>query len=106
MTDRGKLEYFIDMQISQNEDWLTLDQETYVKTVIEKFSMQDSNPSRNPAQNNFKQAKAFEDEQLVDAILYRSLVSFLLYIVKQTRPDIVSIVIVLFRFMEKPTNSH
>ena len=68
--------------------------------------MQDSNPSKTPAENNLKLVKAAEVEQLVDETLYRSLVGSLLYIAKQTRPDIVWIVNVLSRFMDKPANSH
>ena len=71
--------------------------------------MQDSNPSKTPAENNLHNlqlVKATEVEQLVDETLYRSLIGSLLYIAKQTRPDIVWIVNVLSRFMDKPANSH
>ena len=68
--------------------------------------MQESNPSKTPAENNLKLVKATYVEQLVDETLYRSLVGSLLYIAKQTRPDIVWIVNVLSRFMDKPAISH
>ena len=68
--------------------------------------MQDCNPSKTPAENNLKLVKATEDEQLTDQTLYRSLVGSLLYIAKQTRPDIIWTVNVLSRFMEQPSNSH
>ena len=106
MDDRGKLEWFLGMQVSQENDNVTLDQEKYIESVIEKFGMQDSNPSRTPAENNLKLVKATESETLVDERLYRSLVGSLLYIAKQTRPDIVWIVNVLSRFMDKPSNTH
>ena len=106
MDDRGKLEWFLGMQISQKRNKITLDQETYIESVIGKFSMHDSNPSKTPAENNLRLVKASESEALVDERLYRSLVGSLLYIAKQTRPDIVWIVNVLSRFMDKPTNTH
>ena len=106
MDDRGKLEWFLGMHISQIKDCITLDQETYIEIVIEKFSMQDCNLSKTPAENNLKLVKATEDEQLIDQILYRSLVGSLLCIAKQTRPDIIWTVNVLSRFMEQPSNSH
>ena len=43
---------------------------------------------------------------MVDQRLYRSLVGSLRYIAKQTRPDVVWIVNVLSRFMDKPTNTN
>ena len=47
MDDRGKLEWFLGMQISRVKGYITLDQETYIEAVMENFSMQDSNPSKN-----------------------------------------------------------
>ena len=106
MDDRGKPEWFLGMQINEDSEKITLDQQTYIEGVLDKLSMQDSNPSKTPAENNIKLVKAAEVEQLVDEALHRSLVGSLLYIAKQTRPDIVWIVNVLSRFMEKPANSH
>ena len=83
MDDRGKLEWFLGMQINEDSEKITLDQQTYIENVLEKFSMQDSNPSKTPAGNNLKLVKAAEVEQLVDETVYRSLVGSLLYIAKQ-----------------------
>ena len=57
-------------------------------------------------QRTISLVKATENEQLIDETLYRSLVGSLLYIAKQTRPDIIWIVNVISRFMEKPTNTN
>ena len=54
------------MQIKGDSEKITLDQETYIERVRQKFSMQDSNPSKTPAANNLKVLKAPEVEQLVD----------------------------------------
>ena len=94
------------MQIIEDSEQIILDQETYIESVRKKFSMQDSNPSKTPAENKLKLMKATEVEQLVDETLYRNLFGSLLYIAKQTRPDIVWLVNVLSRFMSKPANSH
>ena len=92
---RGKLVWFLGLQINEDSEKITLDQETYIASVLKKFSMQDINPSKTPAENNFKLVKAMEVEKLVDETLYRSLVGSLLYIAKQTTPNIVWIVNVL-----------
>ena len=83
------------MQINEDSEKITLDQKTYIESVREKFSMQDSKPSKTPAESNLELVKATEVEQLVDETLYRILVGSPLYIAKQTRPDIVWIVNVL-----------
>ena len=58
MEDWGKLEWFLGRQIHEESDKIILDQQTYDESVLEKFSMQDSNPSKTPAENNLKIAKA------------------------------------------------
>ena len=52
MDDRGKLGGFLGMQINGDSEKIPLDQETYIESVLEKFSMQDSNSSKTPAENN------------------------------------------------------
>ena len=106
MNDRGKFDWFLGMQIKEDSEKITLDQATFIESVLEKFSVQNSNPTKTPTGNNLKLLKAAEVEQLVDETLYRSLVGFLLYIAKQTRRDIVWIVNVPSRFMDKPANTH
>ena len=106
MDNRGKLEWFLGMEMNEDSGKITLGLETYIESVLEKFSMQDSNPSKPPAENNLKLVKAPEVEQLVDETLYRRLLRSLLYIAKQTRTDKVWRLIVLSRFMDKPVNSH
>ena len=106
MYDRGNFEWFLCIQVSQENDKVTFDQEKHFESVKEKFGMQESNPSRTPAENNLKLVEATGSETLVDERFDRSLVGSVLYIAEQTRPDIVWIVIVLSRFMDKPTNTH
>ena len=84
----------------QNISW------TYIESVVENFSMQDCNSSKTAAENNLRLVKATDSETMVDERLYRSLVGSLLYIAKQTRPDLVWIVNVLSRFMDKANNTH
>ena len=106
MDDWGKLEWFLSMQINEDSEKITLDQETYIESVLEKISMQDSNPSKTLAENNLKLVKATEVEQRVDETFYRSFVGSLLYKTNQTRLDMVWIISVFSRFMVRPANSH
>ena len=100
MDDRGKLEWFLSMQIRQMKDCITLDQQVNIETFIEKFSMEESNPSKTPWENNLKLVKG------TDQTLYRSLVGSVFYIAEDTRPDIIWVVNVLSRFMQKPKKFH
>ena len=65
--------------------------------------MSDCKAVATPGEVNLKLVKSDDEEQkLVDPKLYRSLVGSLLFIGKQTRPDIVHIVNQLSRFLDKP----
>ena len=106
MDDRGELHWFLGMRILRSEDGITVDQEKYIANVLKQFNMSDSKPKVTPAEVNLKLVKDDGEHQLVDTKLYRSLVGSLLYIGKQTRPDILNVVNQLSRFFEKPNTTH
>ena len=106
MDDRGTLHWFLGMQILRSEDKITVDQEKYIESVLSQFNMSDCKPMATPEEINLKLVKSNEEYNLVDRKLYRSLVGSLLYIGKQTRPDILHVVNQLSRFLEKPNTSH
>ena len=106
MDDRGTLHWFLGMQILRSENMITIDQERYIESVVEQFNMSDCKPMATPGEVNLKLVKASGEYELVNPKLYRSLVGSLLYIGKQTRPDILHIVNQLSRFLENPDMSH
>ena len=61
---------------------------------------------KNSAYLNLKLQTAQNREEKVDQRIYRSLVVSLLYVAKQTEPDIKFIVNILSRHMNAPTNQH
>ena len=66
--------------------------------------MNQGKPSRTPADLNLKLQTAQNGDEEVDLRIYRSLVGSLLYLAKQTRPDIMFTVNILSRHMTAPTN--
>ncbi|CAB4034655.1 Hypothetical predicted protein [Paramuricea clavata] len=106
MDDRGDLNCFLGMQILRSHDKITVDQTKYIETVLQEFNMSDCKAVATPGEVNLKLVKSNEGKKLVDPKLYRSLVGSLLFIGKQTRPDILNIVNQLSRFLDKPDESH
>ena len=106
MDDRGELHWFLGMRILRSEDKITVDQEKYIENLLEQFNMTNCKPKATPGEVNSKLVKNNGEHQLVDTKLYRSLVGSLLYIGKQTRPDILNVVNQLSRFFEKPDTTH
>ena len=106
MDGRGDLNWFLGMQILRSQDKITVDQKKYIETVLQQFNMSDCKAVATPEEVNLKLVKSNEEQKLVDPELYRSLVGSLLFIGKQTRPDILHIVNQLLRFLDKPDESH
>ncbi|CAB4040247.1 Hypothetical predicted protein, partial [Paramuricea clavata] len=106
MDDRGDLNWFLGMQILRSHDKITVDQTKYIETVLQEFNMSDCKAVATPGEVNLKLVKSNEGKKLVDPKLYISLVGSLLFIGKQTRPDILNIVNQLSRFLDKPDESH
>ena len=100
MDDRGEIEWFLVMRILKTEKKSNLEQEN----VLEQFNMQDSEPSKTPAVNNLRIEVAQENSARVNSQEFRSQVGSLLYLAKQTRPDIMWLTNVLSRFMNDPTD--
>ena len=106
MDDRGDLNWFLRMQILRSHDKITVDQKKYIETFLQQFNMSDCKAVATPEEVNLKLVKSNEEQKMVDPKLYRSLVGSLLFIGKQTRPDILHIVNQLLRFFDKPDESH
>ena len=106
MEDRGRLHWFLGLRISREEGKVIVDQERYIETMLERFQRDQCKPSRTPVDLNLKLQTAQNGDEEVDQRIYRSLVGSLLYLAKQTRPDIMFTVNFLSRHMNAPTNQH
>ena len=104
MEDRGRLHWFLGLKIRREDGKVTVDQERYIETMLERFHMDQCKPSRTQADLNLKLQTAQSGDEEVDQRIYRSLVGSLLYLAKQTRPDIMFRVNLLSRHMNATTN--
>ena len=95
MEDRGRLQWFLGLRIRREEGKVTVGQERYIDTMLERFQMDQCKPSRTPADLNLKLQTEQNGDDEVDQRIYRSLVGSLLYLAKQTRPDIMFTVNIL-----------
>lgn len=103
MSDLGLLNYFLGMEIVQSDQGIFLSQECYAKKFLEKFNMQDCKIMRTPLLPHGKDRE--ENENKVDASVYRSLVGGLLYLTA-TRPDLMFSASYLSRYLKEPNVDH
>ncbi|CAJ2653926.1 unnamed protein product [Trifolium pratense] len=104
MSDLGKLNYFLGLEFHYASDGIVLHQRKYIEDVLKRFQMENCKAAETPMDANLKLSKN-EDEQAVDATLFKQVVGSLRFICN-TRPDINYAVGLVSRFMSKPKTSH
>lgn len=104
MTDLGKMKYFLGVEVVQNSDGIYISQRKYAQEVLERFGMERSNSVKNPIVPGFKLMRD-EGGVRVDATQYKQMVGSLMYLTA-TRPDLMYVMILVSRYMERPTELH
>ena len=108
MDDRGEIHFILWMTVTRNrkEKTLTIDQKSYLETVLKRFGMFDCRPVATPVESAKKFQKLSEDEQPIDVSKYQAAIGSLNYAAIATRPDISAAVGMLSQFMQSPSEDH
>ena len=100
------------MAIEQPPGAVTVSQTQYIGECLRRFGVEDSTPVSTPADANSSlskedcpQADSPEAVELKD-LDYRGIVGCLLYLAKQTRPDILATESRLSRYLDNPGKAH
>ena len=104
MTDLGRMKYFLGIEVLQKADGIFITQRKYAQEILEGFNMDKCNSVHNPVVPSFKLTKD-EGGVEVDSTVYKQMVGSLMYLTA-TRPDLMFIVNLISRYMERPTESH
>eukprot|EP00253_Pinus_taeda_P012840 PITA_12840 len=104
MTDLGFLRYFLGIEVDQSENGVLISQVKYVEAVLKRFNMQDSKAAVTPTVMGLKLTKEDNNKDF-DPSSYKSIVASLMYLIA-TRPDIMFVVSLISRFMERPKEAH
>ena len=102
--DLGSLKYFLGIEVSRTKEGLVLSQHKYTMDILNDSGMLGCRPSRFPMEQNLKLDKG-DNENRVDANMYRRLIGRLLYL-QATRPDITYSVNILSQFVSDPKQPH
>jgi hypothetical protein len=104
MTDLGRMRFFLGIEVLQRTDGIFISQCKYAQELLQRFKMNQCNSVHNPAVPGFKLTKD-EEGIIVDSTFYKQIVGSLMYLTA-TRPDLMFIVNLISRYMERPTESH
>ncbi|KAB2636175.1 hypothetical protein D8674_026709 [Pyrus ussuriensis x Pyrus communis] len=104
MTDLGKMRYFLGIEVIQGSGGIFISQRKYAQEILERFNMHQCNSVLNPIVPGFKLTKD-EGGIKVDGTVYKQMVGSLMYLTA-TRPDLMFVVSLISRYMERPTEVH
>jgi hypothetical protein len=104
MTDLGLMNYFLGIEVTQNDKGIFICQSKYARDVLKRFRMINCNPVSTPMEVGTKLSRE-QNEMDFDSTILRKLVGSLMYLTA-TRPDIMYGVSLISRFMDTPKNSH
>ncbi|SLM41329.1 Reverse transcriptase, RNA-dependent DNA polymerase [Lasallia pustulata] len=108
--DLGPTVSYLGLEISRNRAnrTLTISQKTYVESVLEAHGMADCKPALTPMETGIVLQKS--DEEYTPSqdftTRYQSMLSSIIYIMLQTRPDIAYTVSKLSQYSSKPNEKH
>ncbi|XP_073967102.1 uncharacterized protein [Choristoneura fumiferana] len=106
LKDYGKVKYFLGIDIKKNENGITLSQEGYVKTILEKFCLSNCNSCKTPSELSDIFSSETKKDKVEEKWPYRELIGSLMYLSVATRPDITNTVVKLAQFVSNPNLSH
>ena len=104
MTDMGLLRCFLGIEVGKTENKIFISQAKYVNEVLKIFNMQDCKAAITPTVMGLKLRKEDISKDF-DPSLYKSIAGSLMYL-NVTRLDIMHVVSLISRFMERPKDAH
>ncbi|KAI0990949.1 hypothetical protein K3495_g17238, partial [Podosphaera aphanis] len=102
----GTLHWILGIQIEYSNVGINLSQTAYIDRVLNRFSMQDSNPVSTPMESNQRLMAAANGEPKVNATLYQQIIGSIMYIATGTCPDLAYTVTHLLQYNSDPSSTH
>lgn len=104
MSDLGRIQYFLRIEVIQNAAGIFTCQRRYAREVLTRFGMENSKSVKNPIVPGTRLSKD-ETGVEIDVTMFKRVVGSLMYLTA-TRPYLMFGVSLISRFMENPKLSH
>nr|GEV36897.1 hypothetical protein [Tanacetum cinerariifolium] len=102
--DMGEADVILGIKIKRENKGIVITQSHYIKKILKKFNREDCSPVRTPM-DPVEKLKPNTGKP-VDQLEYSKAISFLMYAMSSTRPDIAYVVGRLSRFTSNPSRQH
>ncbi|KAL4573556.1 hypothetical protein LXL04_020366 [Taraxacum kok-saghyz] len=104
MSMMGELNFFLGLQIKKSTTGIFISQEEYIKTLLKKYSIENSSSVKTPMSTSYK-LDSGPDCKIVDQKKYRGMIGSLLYLTS-SRPDIMFPTCLCARYQANPKELH
>ena len=108
--DLGSLNWYLSMAVTRHDNGaIHISMPKYTEEVLERYGMQDCNPTRTPLRPGFKFLKGETTSQPLDKQgldLYKSIVGSIAHLANTVRPDICHAARAAARVLLQPTEEH
>jgi hypothetical protein len=104
MTYLGLMNYFLGIEVTQNDKGIFICQSKYARDVLKRFKMINYSSVSTPMAVGTKLSRE-QNEMDFDSTIFKKLVGSLMYLTT-TRPDIMYGINLISRFIDTPKNSH
>lgn len=104
--DLGLARHCLGVEINQENGEIELSQQRYIKDLLKKFNMEESNPVNTPSDSQAKLPDGNRNRREGEEKPFRQLIGSLMYLAVATRPDITFTVNRLSQFNEKYQDIH
>ena len=106
MKDLGELAFCLGISVLQGEGWLQIHQKLYMKSMLERFGMQEAYAVATPVEQSVCTENEDDVSMKADKTLYQQIVRSLQNTAGGTRPDIAHVVKYVARYATDPSNVH
>ena len=84
MKDLGQSKWFLGIRFNFKDDSITMDQESCLENMLDKFNMHECNDKTTPCDINITKVNESDSRELADPHLYRQIVGSLIYVISNT----------------------
>lgn len=96
-------EYFLGLEIKQEENNVKISQQAYVRRILERFNFSNCKPISTPVFKSSETSRTGKDDVKEHKFPYRQAVGSLMYLMLGTRPDLAYSMGFLSRSLENPS---
>ncbi|MBW0530484.1 hypothetical protein O181_070199 [Austropuccinia psidii MF-1] len=106
MDDLGKVKYALGIQISQGDEYISLNQDKFINNILQEFQLTNARHTNCPLPSNIRSFRIVPTKELSPQFNYQRAIGLLQYLVQCTRLDLAFATSFLSQYLKDPKDLH